>query len=275
MPVPAKRPISLSQRIAILLLGLVLGLWLRGCTNGSIYTSAGFTTFHRYSGITLWATGHYKGNSFTVTGFTERWGFYHILGFEAGHPVDLMIAPHWLFLALAVPPGLWLTLATLRETQRRRRGVRGLCVSCGYSLAGNTSDVCPECGTKLKSAPFTFQAAGMEVTEGVIDINGEERYALTISTSVTSAHPVESQIRRVNEAMRSWLRQRGSECGRLIISFDTDRSQEHQLVSWTIRLVNQNIPEGAVLKKLQIELLLRDVSGKPFNRMTLGEPFAA
>ena len=29
----------------------------------------------------------------------------------------------------------------------RRRKTRGLCISCGYNLTGNTSGVCPECGT--------------------------------------------------------------------------------------------------------------------------------
>jgi hypothetical protein len=30
---------------------------------------------------------------------------------------------------------------------RRSRRRRGLCLKCGYNLAGNTSGVCPECGT--------------------------------------------------------------------------------------------------------------------------------
>ncbi len=31
--------------------------------------------------------------------------------------------------------------------QARRRRKRGLCLTCGYNLTGNTSGVCPECGT--------------------------------------------------------------------------------------------------------------------------------
>ena len=34
--------------------------------------------------------------------------------------------------------------------QRFRHGRRGLCVQCGYDLAGNTSGVCPECGTAIE-----------------------------------------------------------------------------------------------------------------------------
>lgn len=34
----------------------------------------------------------------------------------------------------------------LRTRHRRRRG---LCVQCGYNLAGNTTSICPECGTSF------------------------------------------------------------------------------------------------------------------------------
>ena len=34
-------------------------------------------------------------------------------------------------------------------TVERRRSARGLCRSCGYSLTGNVSGVCPECGTPV------------------------------------------------------------------------------------------------------------------------------
>lgn len=36
-----------------------------------------------------------------------------------------------------------------RLLRRRRRLRRGLCLTCGYSLAGNVSGVCPECGGQL------------------------------------------------------------------------------------------------------------------------------
>ena len=36
---------------------------------------------------------------------------------------------------------------TLRGPLRERRWQNGQCVACGFSLHGNTSGVCPECGT--------------------------------------------------------------------------------------------------------------------------------
>jgi hypothetical protein len=36
---------------------------------------------------------------------------------------------------------------------RRRRGNKGSCPTCGYDLTGNTSGVCPECGTPVAKEP--------------------------------------------------------------------------------------------------------------------------
>jgi hypothetical protein len=42
----------------------------------------------------------------------------------------------------AIMPTLWLA----RYARTRRRRAAGLCSGCGYSLTGNISGVCPECG---------------------------------------------------------------------------------------------------------------------------------
>jgi hypothetical protein len=41
-----------------------------------------------------------------------------------------------------------------RWRSAKKRSARGLCAYCGYSLVGNTSGVCPECG-KTMQAPET------------------------------------------------------------------------------------------------------------------------
>jgi hypothetical protein len=61
--------------------------------------------------------------------------------------------PFWaLALPLSVYPGVALVRGPVR---RRRRRLRGLCLTCGYDLTGNTSGVCPECGrsTEVKNEP--------------------------------------------------------------------------------------------------------------------------
>jgi hypothetical protein len=85
------------------------------------------------------------------TSFWERRGLY----FRVAHEVPLSVngpkaaiyyvgAPHWLLVFLtAVLPGYLLATVVRRL---RSRGP-GMCSSCGYNLTGNTSGVCPECGT--------------------------------------------------------------------------------------------------------------------------------
>jgi len=54
--------------------------------------------------------------------------------------------PFWFALTiLAGYPMLAFIRGPFRRFRRRRRG---LCVQCGYNLTGNTTGVCPECGTQ-------------------------------------------------------------------------------------------------------------------------------
>jgi len=56
----------------------------------------------------------------------------------------------------AVLLALWPAISFVRGPLRRfRRRRRGLCIPCGYNLAGNASGVCPECGTKFESLTLT------------------------------------------------------------------------------------------------------------------------
>ncbi len=49
-------------------------------------------------------------------------------------------------LIVAAYPALAFIRGPLRRHRRRKRG---LCLKCGYNLTGNTSGICPECGTKI------------------------------------------------------------------------------------------------------------------------------
>ncbi len=54
-------------------------------------------------------------------------------------------APLLLVVAVFLAYPLWVYIT--RPYERWRRRCRGLCVVCAYDLTGNTSGVCPECGT--------------------------------------------------------------------------------------------------------------------------------
>jgi hypothetical protein len=60
----------------------------------------------------------------------------------------LIFATAWFFLG-------WSTLFAARRLRRLHRSHHNRCPACGYSLAGVTADICPECG---KSSSNTTQA---------------------------------------------------------------------------------------------------------------------
>jgi len=65
--------------------------------------------------------------------------------------------PHWfLCVLLSFYPVIEYTRGYLRY---RRMGV-GLCENCRYNLTGNTSGVCPECGTPVENAPTPHGVVG-------------------------------------------------------------------------------------------------------------------
>ena len=56
--------------------------------------------------------------------------------------------PDWsLLVAAAAIPAAWLLRLALRWLKRRRAAKAGRCRVCNYSLTGNISGICPECGT--------------------------------------------------------------------------------------------------------------------------------
>lgn len=80
--------------------------------------------------------------------FFERW---HV-PFDYPGPADLTMVvsgwriPLWPELVLClIYPGYVLVC----HYRQRSRSKKGCCQNCGYSLTGNTSGVCPECGEKI------------------------------------------------------------------------------------------------------------------------------
>ena len=55
----------------------------------------------------------------------------------------------WPIILLLVVSQLLLMRRTVFLPHRRR--MRGMCTRCGYDLTGNTSGVCPECGTTIEA----------------------------------------------------------------------------------------------------------------------------
>jgi hypothetical protein len=86
-------------------------------------------------------------------------GSYPVTGAPAGRPARerfrMIVFPGWLpAILLALLPAWWFP-RRWREFRARWRAGRNVCARCAYDLRGNTSGVCPECGT-----PAVQTAAG-------------------------------------------------------------------------------------------------------------------
>jgi hypothetical protein len=82
----------------------------------------------------------------------RAWKAFHN-GTLRGHPWSYYLAGAALNVAVAV---LAIRYDRLR-LRREGRTERGECLACGYSLTGNVTGVCPECGTHLSHAPQTYR----------------------------------------------------------------------------------------------------------------------
>jgi hypothetical protein len=94
----------------------------------------------------------------------DRLGF----GYSAHNFLSVPPAPSQMLIAITIPDWLPTVLfaflptryAVLAWLKSRRFGV-GQCSFCGYSLTGNTSGVCPECGTTIE------KKRGHEIKTGI------------------------------------------------------------------------------------------------------------
>ena len=105
--------------------------WERAIPSGPILRLFGFEVARdpMFQGA-YYADGHYR-----LTHFGTRLS---------------IAAPSWaVVLLLLLLPGLWSLLGWRRHVRCQRR----YCHKCSYSLTGNTSGVCPECGTPVPKEP--------------------------------------------------------------------------------------------------------------------------
>ena len=85
---------------------------------------------------------------------TNTWGTNKLFGFGWGKKESewqkfveyFLFVPDWFIATLLLLPSVWFASLPLRGKQPYS------CNCCGYSLTGNTSGICPECGAACKAA---------------------------------------------------------------------------------------------------------------------------
>ncbi len=125
------------------------------------YTGGVWHYANRLSPQALWQGGMsgYPARVNWCCGFV--WQTYSEIHLWPGPPYSvshsrLVVVPCWFPAAVFALLPAWLTV--MRRWRRRYRLTHGLCLACGYSLTGNVSGVCPECGTAVPRSADTEQA---------------------------------------------------------------------------------------------------------------------
>lgn len=168
---------TLTSITAFSLLGCIgaVSLWVRSqsrfdnlcwinktsCTNlvslhGKIYLQLAKASAPLWGTGRSWYTNNAGGVQYSVP---LTW---QCLGFATGYFTNQFgttltseheyVVPYWfLSLTLAALPFAWGRKSWRRRVSRSRQ-ILGSCLHCGYSLTGNTSGVCPECGAAVVPA---------------------------------------------------------------------------------------------------------------------------
>ena len=157
-----RRLFTIASAVSLLLCVATVVLWVRSylvedvvlwTSNGvdrGFYSVTGKTIFiRRATSVAIEPSFHHFSHP-DPSPFLWRRGMLYgpYLGMAFSRTVRPELAvqlPHWLFtMAFTFLPASWLVAYS-----RRLHGSHGLCHHCGYSLTGNTSGVCPECGTAV------------------------------------------------------------------------------------------------------------------------------
>lgn len=150
--VPWWAALLLSLAVVVLLLNVfshrVFLMWLSPQCTYNVWIWGGAIQFeHHFVGC---GTGTYPSYGFIAAEIpTGHWeGSWRFLPYSwkdafAYHLEFPIYIPGVVLLAAALP-------SILLRTRRRQRRLLGLCEHCSYDLRGNTSGVCPECGTPIR-----------------------------------------------------------------------------------------------------------------------------
>ncbi len=106
---------------------------------------------------------------------------------------------------------------------------------------------------------FTSSVKAQEVTwnKGPLGLLGK-RYGLAIQVIIDDEHPLEQEMRIINEHYINWHKRRGRGCHDLILAFTAPARLKDQIQSQCQRLLRQNVGEERTLAAMDIDLAIVD-----------------
>lgn len=102
-------------------------------------------------------------------------------------------------------------------------------------------------------------STSVKVVEGRKQGTATPAYGLAISATIDDRHPIDKEIRHVNEAMINWLRERRDEAYGVKLFFVAKKDQQDDILPWVEKLLTQDVDVRAYLLRLsELELYLID-----------------
>ncbi len=85
-----------------------------------------------------------------------------------------------------------------------------------------------------------------------------KRYGLAIQVVIDDLHPLEKEMRIINEHYINWHRRRGKDCHDLILAFTAPASSKDLIVSSCRRLLMQDVGDEKTLAAMDVDLVVVD-----------------
>ncbi len=106
---------------------------------------------------------------------------------------------------------------------------------------------------------FSSSVKAQEITwkKGPLGLLGK-RYGMAVQVIIDDEHPLEQEMRIINEHYVNWHKRRGKECHDLILAFTAPGKLKDKIRSQCQRLLMQDIGEERTLAAMDIDLAIVD-----------------
>ncbi len=118
---------------------------------------------------------------------------------------------------------------------------------------------------------FKSSVKAQEITwnKGPLGLFGK-RYGLAIQVIIDDLHPLEKEMRVINEHYVNWHRRRGRDCHDLILAFTAPGNLKDLIVSDCRRLLMQKVGDEKTLAAMDVDLVVVDSETEEATEYKLG-----
>jgi len=96
-----------------------------------------------------------------------------------------------------------------------------------------------------------------------------KKYALTTVAIVDASNPIGRQIRHINEAMVTWLEQRGTKASELVLTFVAPEALHDSIVDQCAMLISQDFKFAPLIDNLRTTVIFVDNEGNEQRELQL------